>query len=130
MGRTSEPGERRRRGMRWCGGGGNLEDNHKEANGTEVVLSTFIANETDGGRGGPDSGVGGPGSVEAQRWEEEAPLLYIDENVKRETGATQKEEAALLPSKTNSEYEKEQNNGEDMKVGGTEKVTEDGKSER
>lgn len=63
------------------GEAGWLEDNHKEGNGTEVALSTFIANETEGEREGPNGGVGGPGSLEAKKWEEKAPLLYIDEDM-------------------------------------------------
>uniref|UniRef100_A0A4W5P579 Si:ch73-248e21.7 n=1 Tax=Hucho hucho TaxID=62062 RepID=A0A4W5P579_9TELE len=59
--------------------GGSPEDNKREGAGTDVVLSTFIANETEGERGGPDGGVGVAGSKEAEKWEEKEPLLYIVE---------------------------------------------------
>ncbi|XP_023854025.1 leukosialin-like [Salvelinus sp. IW2-2015] len=61
--------------------GGSPEDNKREGAGTDVVLSTFIANETEGERGEPDGGVGVAGSKEAEKWEEKEPLLYIDEGV-------------------------------------------------
>ncbi|XP_010865223.2 mucin-3A isoform X2 [Esox lucius] len=55
------------------------EDDKREGGGVEVVLSTFTANE--GEKGGPDGGLGMAGSRESKRWEEEEPLLYIDEGV-------------------------------------------------
>ncbi|XP_045066793.1 mucin-5AC-like [Coregonus clupeaformis] len=61
--------------------GGSPEDNKTEGAGTDVVLSTFIAKETEEERGGPDGGVGVAGSKEVEKWEEEEPLLYIDEGV-------------------------------------------------
>ncbi|XP_066498308.1 leukosialin [Hoplias malabaricus] len=64
--------------------GGQGDD--KKADGTDEVLSTFAALD-----GNP--GVGRPGSMEAQKWEEQEPLLYIDEDKKGEVKEKPKEEA-------------------------------------
>ncbi|XP_038844468.1 uncharacterized protein si:ch73-248e21.7 [Salvelinus namaycush] len=79
--------------------GGSPEDNKREGAGTDVVLSTFIANETERERGGPDGAVGVAGSKEAEKWEEKEPLLYIDEGV--EEGLEKMDSPSL--SKSNSE---------------------------
>ncbi|XP_029582916.1 uncharacterized protein si:ch73-248e21.7 [Salmo trutta] len=79
--------------------GGSPEDNKGEGAGTDVVLSTFIANETEGERGGPDGAVGVAGSKEVEKWEEKEPLLYIDEGV--EEGLEKMTPPSL--SKSNSE---------------------------
>eukprot|EP00063_Salmo_salar_P049205 XP_014024040.1 PREDICTED: mucin-2-like [Salmo salar] len=76
--------------------GGSPEDNKREGAGTDMVLSTFIANETEGERGGPDGGVGVAGSKEAEKWEEKEPLLYIDE------GVEEGQERMALPSLSKS----------------------------
>ncbi|KAI7803582.1 mucin-2 [Triplophysa rosa] len=47
----------------------------------DMVLSTFSALETDDTRNG---GVGGEGTKEAKIWEDQEPLLYIDEDVKED----------------------------------------------
>ncbi|KAL0993671.1 hypothetical protein UPYG_G00111400 [Umbra pygmaea] len=62
--------------------GGGAENDKSEGGRAEVVLSTFTANE--GERNGPDKGVGMSGSKESKKWEEQEPLLYIDEGVDEE----------------------------------------------
>ncbi|XP_071006085.1 leukosialin-like [Oncorhynchus clarkii lewisi] len=92
--------------------GGSPEDNKREGAGTDVVLSTFIANETEGERGGPDGGVGVAGSKEAEKWEEKEPLLYIDE------GVEEGQERMAPPSLSKSNPEKtggERGEGENEK---------------
>jgi len=61
------------------GGGAEEEEKRKSGGGDEVLLSTFGVERT--GRPSPEGrgGVGRLGSTEASRWEEESPLLYIDE---------------------------------------------------
>ncbi|XP_041719259.2 leukosialin-like isoform X1 [Coregonus clupeaformis] len=88
--------------------GGSPEDNKTEGAGTDVVLSTFIANETEEEKGGPDGGVGVAGSKEAEKWEEEEPLLYIDEGVEERLERM----AAPSLSKSNSEKKRGERNGE------------------
>lgn len=56
----------------------------KHPDGTDLTLSTFVASEANGG-------VGRPGSMEAQKWEEQEPLLYIDEDAKSEAKEKQNE---------------------------------------
>uniref|UniRef100_A0AAY5EKN3 Leukosialin n=2 Tax=Electrophorus electricus TaxID=8005 RepID=A0AAY5EKN3_ELEEL len=48
----------------------------KNAEDTDGMLSTFLASG--------ENGVGCDGSKEARKWEEQEPLLYIDEGVKQE----------------------------------------------
>ncbi|XP_017552908.1 uncharacterized protein si:ch73-248e21.7 [Pygocentrus nattereri] len=62
--------------------GGQGDD--KKPDGTDAVLSTFVALDE-------NDGVGRPGSMEVQKWEEKEPLLYIDEEVKGEGREKQKE---------------------------------------
>ncbi|XP_021481738.1 mucin-6 [Oncorhynchus mykiss] len=85
--------------------GGSPEDNKREGAGTDVVLSTFIANETEGERGGPDGAVGVAGSKEAEKWEEKEPLLYIDEGVEEVL------EKMAPPSLSKSDSEKKTGGG-------------------
>lgn len=85
---------------------GLLSDDGKK-DGDDMVLSTFAAlDEGDMSNGG----VGGEGTKEAQKWEKQEPLLYIDEDVgenkARETLAENKTE------KGDDKSEEELNGGE------------------
>lgn len=67
---------------------GLLPDDGKQ-DGDDMVLSTFaVLDEGDMSNGG----VGGEGTTEAKKWEEQEPLLYIDEDVnENKAGKTQAE---------------------------------------
>ncbi|XP_051987272.1 mucin-5AC [Xyrauchen texanus] len=60
--------------------GGLLSDEGRE-DGDDLVLSTFAAIESGDT---PIGGVGGEGTKEVKKWEEQEPLLYIDENVEED----------------------------------------------
>ncbi|XP_051570534.1 mucin-5AC-like isoform X1 [Myxocyprinus asiaticus] len=60
--------------------GGLLSDEGRE-DGDDLVLSTFAALESGDT---PNGGVGGEGTKEVKKWEEQEPLLYIDENVEED----------------------------------------------
>lgn len=57
---------------------GALMSGDGNGDGDDVVLSTFAALEADN----TSNGVGGEGTKEAKKWEEQEPLLYIDDDVK------------------------------------------------
>ncbi|XP_048061722.1 hyphal wall protein 1 [Megalobrama amblycephala] len=82
---------------------GLLPDDGKK-DGDEMVLSTFAAlDEGDMSNGG----VGGEGTKEAKKWEQQEPLLYIDEDADGKTLAENKTQEGDEKSK-----EKELNGGE------------------
>lgn len=56
---------------------GDEEDNNDggPADGTQPMLSTFTPSEDE------EKAVGADGTKEAKKWEEQSPLLYIDEDV-------------------------------------------------
>lgn len=70
----------------------------RNPDGTDAVLSTFAALEANGG-------VGRPGSMEVQKWEEQEPLLFIDEDQKGEGKDKQKEEAEKAKGEQKGEEE-------------------------
>ncbi|KAG5279970.1 hypothetical protein AALO_G00083530 [Alosa alosa] len=59
-----------------CDGNGDVEDNNNggPADGTDPMLSTFAPSEDE------EKAVGAKGTKEAKKWEEQSPLLYIDED--------------------------------------------------
>ncbi|XP_078141014.1 uncharacterized protein LOC144539519 [Centroberyx gerrardi] len=82
-------------------GGVKEEEGEKERDEVDLVLSTFITNETE--REGPNGGVGEVGSKKVKEWVE-AALLYIDEDTEEETPKP--------ANKTNTEGEKQGNEKE------------------
>lgn len=86
---------------------GLLPDDGKK-DGDDMVLSTFAAlDEGDMSNGG----VGGEGTKEAQKWEKQEPLLYIDEDVgENKAGETLAENKTQKGDDKNEE--KELNGGE------------------
>ncbi len=68
---------------------GLLPNNGKQ-DGDDMVLSTFAALDAGDVSNG---GVGGDGTKEAKKWEEQEPLIYIDEDVNEDkTGKTRERE--------------------------------------
>ncbi|XP_071375108.1 uncharacterized protein [Centroberyx affinis] len=82
-------------------GGVKEEEGENERDEVDLVLSTFITNETE--REGPNGGVGEVGSKKVKEWVE-ATLLYIDEDTEEETPKP--------ANKTNTEGEKQGNEKE------------------
>lgn len=74
----------------------------KHPDGTDLTLSTFVASEANGG-------VGRPGSMEAQKWEEQEPLLYIDDDAKAQ--GKEKQNEGVEKAKEVGQKEKEDTNG-------------------
>lgn len=74
-----------------------------------IVLSTFSAQETDDT---PHGGLGGEGTEEAKKWEDQEPLLYIDEDVKEDNMGNRVE------SKDTQEVDEKVGNGEKILNGG------------
>ncbi|KAK7167777.1 hypothetical protein R3I94_001993 [Phoxinus phoxinus] len=86
---------------------GLLSDDGKK-DGDDMVLSTFAAlDEGDMSNGG----VGGEGTKEAQKWEKQEPLLYIDEDVGENKAGETLAENKTQKGDDKSE-EKELNGGE------------------
>lgn len=86
---------------------GLLPDDGKK-DGDDMVLSTFAAlDEGDMSNGG----VGGEGTKEAQKWEKQEPLLYIDEDVGENKAGETLAENKTQKGDDKSE-EKELNGGE------------------
>ncbi|XP_036416681.1 endochitinase 2 [Colossoma macropomum] len=79
--------------------GGQGDD--KNPDGTDAVLSTFAAVDENGG-------IGRPGSMEVQKWEEKEPLLYIDEEAKGEGREKQKEAGQKEEEDTKGKTEMEE----------------------
>ncbi|KAA0705665.1 hypothetical protein E1301_Tti004427 [Triplophysa tibetana] len=75
----------------------------------DFVLSTFTAQETDDTLNG---GLGGEGTEEAKKWEDQEPLLYIDEDV------TEDNIGNRVGSKDTREVDEKVGNGEKMLNGG------------
>ncbi|XP_043089677.1 zonadhesin [Puntigrus tetrazona] len=82
--------------------------NNGKPDGDDMVLSTFVA--LDAGEES-NGGVGGDGTKEAKKWEEQEPLLYIDEDVNEGKPETTPEESEGQKGKEKSE-EKGMNGGE------------------
>nr|XP_055049816.1 mucin-2 [Misgurnus anguillicaudatus] len=70
---------------------GAPESANGNRDGDDVVLSTFAPFETDDTSNG---GVGGEGTKEAKKWEEQEPLLYIDEDEDKITERNNEEKPA------------------------------------
>lgn len=70
---------------------GAPESANGNRDGEDVVLSTFVPFETDDTSNG---GVGGEGTKEAKKWEEQEPLLYIDEDEDKITEGNNQEKPA------------------------------------
>ncbi len=95
---------------------GLLPNNGKQ-DGDDMVLSTFAALDAGDVSNG---GVGGDGTKEAKKWEEQEPLIYIDEDVNEDkTGKTLEESEKGEKKRTGDEQkgdekseEKEMNGGE------------------
>lgn len=90
---------------------GNVVENGGAEEETQVLLSTFTPSEE-------EKAVGAVGTKEAKKWEEQSPLLYIDEDVEVETPP---KEQPMAPSqdgqsagKTEAEGTEEQKKGEVM----------------
>lgn len=84
---------------------GSLMSGDGNKDGDDVVLSTFSALEAEDTLNG---GVGGDGTKEVRKWEEQEPLLYIDEDVKQDN----------MGQTVGSKDTQEENNGEKMLNGG------------
>lgn len=86
---------------------GLLPNNGKQ-DGDDMVLSTFAALDAGDASNG---GVGGDGTKEAKKWEEQEPLLYIDEDVNEDKTGKTLEESEKQKGDEKSE-EKDKNGGE------------------
>lgn len=85
-----------------------LMPNNGKQDGDDMVLSTFAALEAGDVSNG---GVGGDGTKEAKKWEEQEPLLYIDEDANEDKTGKTLEESEKQKGDEKSE-EKEMNGGE------------------
>ncbi|KAL1278204.1 hypothetical protein QQF64_024877 [Cirrhinus molitorella] len=86
---------------------GLLPNNGKQ-DGDDMVLSTFAALDAENLS---DGGVGGDGTKEAKKWEEQEPMLYIDEDVNEEKASKTPAESEKQKVDEKSE-EKGMNGGE------------------
>ncbi|XP_058627291.1 mucin-2 [Onychostoma macrolepis] len=85
-----------------------LMPNNGKQDGDDMVLSTFAALEAGDVSNG---GVGEDGTKEAKKWEEQEPLLYIDEDANEDKTGKTLEESEKQKGDEKSE-EKEMNGGE------------------
>lgn len=84
-----------------------LLHNDEKKDGDDVVLSTFATMDEDAMS---DGGVGGEGTKEAKKWEEQEPMPFIDEDVdENKVGKTLSENGS---SKGDGKSEENMNGGE------------------